>query len=207
MEKFAQFGNVPIDTNLLKSQLPTYAKPTNKIEAMVKDGSLIRLKRALYVVSPKISDCLLSTFLIANHIYGPSYVSMESALRHYGLIPECVHSVRSMTLKRSRQFHNSIALFDYIQCNEDYYPIGIRQEQSEGSVFLIASPEKALCDMIAYTSNLRPRFVKALEIYLEEDLRFDMDQLQSFDTNILKELAKVSKKKDDINNLIKIIER
>lgn len=207
MEKLAQFGNIPIDASLLKSLFTTYAKPTNKIEALVKENSLIRLKRGLYVVSPKISGRLLSTELIANHIYGPSYLSMESALRYYGLIPESVYTMRSMTMKRSRQFQNKIGLFDYIQCNEDYYPIGVRQEQSGEATFLIASPEKALCDMITYTSNLRPRFIKAMEIYLEEDLRLDMEQLQHFDTEILRAIAKVSKKRDDINNLIKIIER
>ncbi|MFR9500453.1 MAG: hypothetical protein SNH18_08435 [Rikenellaceae bacterium] len=207
MEILTQFGTIPIDINILKSLFATYAKPTNKIEAMVKNGTLVRLKRGLFVVSPKISGQLLSTELIANHIYGPSYVSMESALRYYGLIPESVYLTRSMTLKRSKEFKNRLGTFDYIQCNEEYYSIGVRQEQSGEATFLIASPEKALCDMIAYTSNLRPRFIKAMEIYLEEDLRFDMEQLQNFDTEILQTIAEVSKKKDDINNLIKIIGR
>ena len=207
MEALTQFGNIPIDINVLKSLLVTYAKPANKIEALVNDGTLIRLKRGLFVVSPKMSGQRLSTELIANHIYGPSYVSMESALRYYGLIPESVYLTRSMTLKRSKKFKNTIGTFGYIQCSEDYYPIGIRQEYSGEATFLIASPEKALCDMIAFTSNLHPRFIKAMEIYLEENLRFDMEQLQNFDTKILRAIAKVSKKKDDINNLIKIIER
>ncbi len=195
MDALTQFGNIPIDINLLKSLFATYIKPTNKIEAVVKDGTLIRLKRGLFVVSPKISGQLLSAELIANHIYGPSYVSMESALRYYGLIPESVYLIRSMTQKRSKEFKNTIGTFDYIQCREDYYSIGVRQEQRGEVTFLIASPEKALCDMIAYTSKLRPRFIKAMEVYLEEDLRFDMEQLQNFDTNILRTIAEVSKKK------------
>ena len=105
MEALTQLGNIPIDINVLKSLLVTYAKPANKIEAMVNDGTLIRLKRGLFVVSPKISGQRLSTELIANHIYGPSYVSMESALRYYGLIPESVYLTRSMTLKRSKEFN------------------------------------------------------------------------------------------------------
>ena len=52
--------------------------------------------------------------------------------------------------------------------------------------------------MIAFTSNLHPRFIKAMEIYLEENLRFDMEQLQNFDTKILRAITEVSKKKDDI---------
>ncbi|MFR9542569.1 MAG: hypothetical protein SNH27_10995 [Rikenellaceae bacterium] len=207
METLSQFGNIPIDISVLKSLFAAYTKPTNKIEAMVKDGTLVRLKRGLFVVSPKISGQLLSTELIANHIYGPSYVSMESALRYYGLIPESVYLTRSMTIKRSKEFKNTLGTFDYIQCSEDYYSIGVRQEQSGEATFLIASPEKALCDMIVYTSKLRPRFIKAMEVYLEDDLRFDMDELQNFDIEILSACAEVGKKRNEIKNLIKIIER
>lgn len=144
---------------------------------------------------------------------------MESALRYYGLIPETVYTVRSMTKKRSRQFYNSVSRFEYIYCSTDYYSLGIKQitaevyskekqefAQSRYS-FLIASPEKALCDLIAYTPNLRPRFIKSLQLYLEEDLRLDMDAFYKMDVEILKQCLAVSKKKNEINNLIKLLER
>lgn len=53
-------------------------------------GKIIRLKKGLYVVDPKVSRIALSTEIIANHLYAPSYVSMQTALRYYGLIPEAV---------------------------------------------------------------------------------------------------------------------
>ncbi len=126
MNELKNIGIIPIDFSVLRSMFSHLASPRNKIAQLEKSGQLVRLKRGLYVVSPTISGEILSTELIANHIYGPSYVSMESALRFYELIPESVYAVRSMTIKRSRDFENSIARFDYTQCGGDYYSIGIQ---------------------------------------------------------------------------------
>jgi hypothetical protein len=207
MENLKQLGIIPVDYALLSSIFSDYKYPRNKIANLEIDGKLIRLKRSLYVVSPDVSGKLLSTELIANHIYGPSYVSMESALRYYGLIPESVSMVRSMTTKRSRSFENSISKFDYINCNEEYYPIGINQKIGDDYSFLIASPEKALCDLIAYTPKVRPRFIHAMLLYLEEDIRLDMEAFYKLEVNIFRQCAAVSKKKNDLNNLIKILQR
>lgn len=207
MEQLSQIGIIPVDYSVLESMLTEYTSPRHKIANIEKAGQLVRLKKGLYVVSPAISGKLLSTELIANHIYGPSYVSMESALRYWGLIPESVYTVKSMTTKRSRRFDNSIALFDYTYCNEMYFPIGVRQEEKDGYTFMIASPEKALCDLITATPNVRPRFIKSMQLFLEEDLRLDIDAFLAMDTDIFRACAAVGKKRDDIDNLIKLIER
>jgi hypothetical protein len=112
-----------------------------------------------------------------------------------------------MTTKRSRVFRNSISRFDYINCNEEYYPIGINQKFSDDCSFLIASPEKALCDLIAYTPAVRPRFIKALLSYFQEDIRLDMDAFYGMDSMIFRECAEIGKKKNDLNNLIKLLQR
>jgi predicted transcriptional regulator of viral defense system len=207
MKNLKQLGIIPVDYALLRALFSDYNSPRNKIANLETKGIIIRLKRGLYVVSPDESGKLLSTELIANHLYGPSYVSMESALRFYGLIPESIHMVRSMATKRSRVFENSISRFEYINCSEDYFPIGINQKISEDYSFLIASPEKALCDLIAYTSEVRPRFIKSLLAYLEEDIRIDMDAFYRMDNRIFGQCAEVGKKRNDLNNLIKILQR
>lgn len=195
MENLKQLGIIPVDYALLNSIFSDYKYPRNKIANLEIEGKLIRLKRSLYVLSPDVSGKLLSTELIANHIYGPSYTSMESALSYYGLIPESVHMVRSMTTKRSRIFDNSISRFDYINCSKEYYPIGINQKISDDFSFLIASPEKALCDLIAYTPGVRPRFINAMLLYLEEDIRLDMEAFYKMEVDIFRQCAAVSKKK------------
>ena len=157
-------------------------------------------------MSDKISRELISPELIANHIYGPSYVSMESALRFYGLIPEQVFSVRSMTTNRSRRFTNSIGIFEYITVNERYYSIGIKQQIVEDRyTFLIASPEKALCDMITATPRLKLQSVKAMQIYLEEDLRFDITRLEEFNKEVIAECIQTGKKADILRLLLKLV--
>lgn len=206
MEKLEQLGIIPIDYAVLRSLFSDYLSPRNKIANLEQDGKIIRLKRGMYVVSTEVSKRLLSIELIANHIYGPSYVSMESALRYYGLIPEQVYIVRSMTINRSKKFENPIGNFEYITVNEKYYPIGIAQQTVENKyTFLIASPEKALCDMITATPRLRIQSGKALRTYLEDDLRFEMTALENMDTDIIRECMETGKKKEILKLLLKLL--
>jgi len=206
METLEQLGVIPVDYSVLRSLFSDYSFPQNKIANLEREGKIIRLKRGQYIVSDKISRELISPELIANHIYGPSYVSMESALRFYGLIPEQVFSVRSMTTNRSRRFTNSIGIFEYITVNERYYSIGIKQQIVEDRyTFLIASPEKALCDMITATPRLKLQSVKAMQIYLEEDLRFDITRLEEFNKEVIAECIQTGKKADILRLLLKLV--
>lgn len=205
METLLHFGNIPVNHVSLQALFPELYSVRDKISDLEKRGFLIRLKRGMYVVSKSITGLDLSLELIANHLYGPSYVSLESALRFYGIIPESVHSTFSMTLKRSRNFKNSLGYFEYISCQPDYYSIGITQVTRENYAFLIATPEKALCDLIAYTPKVRLRSLKSLQLYLEEDLRLDMDEFYKMNVSIFDECAEVSKKKTDIKNIINLL--
>ena len=206
MEKLEQFGIVPVDYGVLRSVYSNYSFPRNKIAALEQEGKIVRLKRGYYVVSPDVSKQLLSVELIANHIYGPSYVSMESALCYYGLIPEQVYTVRSMTVNRSKKFENSIGYFEYISVPQQYYPIGVSQQMFQDKyTFLIASPEKALCDMIIATPRLLIQSERALRAYLEDDLRFDMSALDSMNVDIIKECIETGKKKSILELLLKIL--
>ncbi len=203
MNKLSEIGNIPIDFAVLESMYPDYRSVHNKISGLEKSGKIIRLKKGLYVVSPEVSGKLLSTELIANHIYGPSYISMESALRYYGLIPETVYSIRSMTTKHSRDFKNRLGTFEYIQCPRTYFTIGIKQKINDLTAFLIATPEKALCDLIVYTPHLNLRYQREILIYLEENLRFDMEAFHKMNIEIFEQCAEAGKKKNTILNLIK----
>ena len=102
MDILKQFGIIPFDTQTLTGALYNYKSPKDKIASFEQSDFLIRLKRGLFVVAPNIQNQPLSKELIANHLYGPSYVSLQTALSFYKLIPERVHTVSSMTIKRSR---------------------------------------------------------------------------------------------------------
>lgn len=202
-----QFGNVPVDFAAVASLFPEIKCKHNKVSALEKKGDLIRLKQGLFALHPNLTGQLLSTELVANYIYGPSYISLQYALRFYGLIPERVYTVTSMTTRHSRVFYNSLGRFEYVHVDEKAFPIGVRAVTMDNATFLIASPEKALCDLIANISHLNLRYRKEILVWLEEDIRFDMDELFHFDTDILKAYAKVGKKKNMINQIVKIIEQ
>lgn len=205
MSPLINIGNVPFDLNVLASVFPETKHIIEKARRLESDGKIIRLKRGLYVASPEETGKVLNRNLIANHIYGPSYVSLQTALRHYGLIPERVHLIQSLTTKHSRSFETPVGSFDYESCRMEYFPIGVRPENENGITYLIATPEKALCDLINYSKGVNLRFMKDVALYLEEDIRFDMDALSGLDISILENCAAYSRKSQNINTLIKYI--
>jgi predicted transcriptional regulator of viral defense system len=206
MKSIKQFGIIPIDFSALASVFDDHKFPKDKISNLEKKGDLIRLKKGSYVVSTKIHNQPISNELIANHLYGPSYVSFESALSFYNLIPERVHTIRSMTIKRSRKFSNSLGNFEYISASKKYYEIGIGQNIINNEyAYLIASPEKALCDIIVATHRLRIQSVKAMQIYLEEDMRMDFSVIEQFNIEIIKQCIATGKKKTELIQLYELL--
>ena len=200
-----QIGNTPFPCSVLSSIYPDTKQISDKARRLEQEGRIIRLKRGLYVRSAEDGATLIPS-LIANHIYGPSYVSMQTALRYYGLIPERVYETQSMTTKHSRTFDTPLGRFSYLSCSADYFPIGIRQEQEAGATYLIATPEKALCDLLLKAAGVNASNVKSLRTFLEADLRFEMDALKDFDTGILTLCHKHALVKNDmIQQLIDLI--
>lgn len=192
---------IPMTANVLSTYLSGLSSPMQKILEMEKKGDLIRLKRGLYIVAKGHQN----RFLVANHLYGPSYVSCESALRYYGLIPEHVESVTSVTTLRSKTFDNALAHYTYQHLPEEYYQCDI-SIRTEGDVsFQIASPEKALADLIVLTPGVRLRYKKEMIEYLEQDIRLDMDAFYDMDVTVFERIATVSKKKQALMNIVKIL--
>ena len=206
MKKMSVFKNIPVGTRAIATLFSGLVSENRKVANLEKEGAIIRLKKGLYVVNPEESGILLSMELIANHLYSPSYVSMLSALRYHGLIPERVEIVQSMTTHLTKEFTNALGRFEYHHCDKDYYHIGVEIVQSGDVNFMIAKPEKALCDYISYMPNLNLRFFKETYTFLEEDLRFDMDRLVDMDLTVFNECAEKGKKKHIFKNIIKIIE-
>jgi len=208
MIKLNQFGVIPIDYKTLVTSLGKYKSPKDKVARMENDGEIIRLKKGLFVVTQKVHQQTLSRELIANHLCGPSYVSCETALSFYGLIPERVYLTKSMTTKRSKNYSTLLGNFEYISVNQDYFAIGIRQEIVENKfAFMIATPEKALCDLIISTKGLKIQSMKSMQIYLEEDLRMDISAVQNFNKEIIGQCnSKSNKKKTELTQLLKVIE-
>lgn len=206
-KQFTEIGTIPITTSIIESLYPELKSADKKVVWLEKNGYIIRLKRGLYVVNPKHSGKTLSSELIANHLYAPSYISMSTALRYYGLIPESVYVHQSMTVKHSRAFQTPVGNYDYKYIEREAFSVGVRSEHKGDYAFLIASPEKALCDLIANSPKVNLRYLKDVENYLEYDIRMDMDEFYKFDQSILEEYIKVGKKADSISTILKFLRR
>jgi predicted transcriptional regulator of viral defense system len=207
MERLRDIGVIPINEDVLYSLYSDLKHPDDKVIELEQKGLVIRVKRGLYVVSPKVHKLEISTELVANHLYRPSYVSLETALSYYGLIPERVYSVLSVCTKQRKQYSTPLGNFEYIKVPENYFSIGINQEIINNSyAFLIASPEKALCDKITNLRNIRILSVKAMHEYLENDLRFEMSALSSFNADIIENCIKFGKKKTELTQLLKLLQ-
>jgi hypothetical protein len=188
------------------SLLKDYKRPNDKVYDLVNEGVLLPVRKGLYVAGPAITTRVPEPFLLANHIMGPSYVSLDMALSYYGLIPERVFEITSMTTKATREFRTPVGLFSYTRLPLPYYAFGIRRiKLSEEAYAMVASPEKALTDKIITTSGIILRSQKQARSYLLEDLRMDEDNLKQLDTKMMLDWLADAPKKETLSILIKMI--
>ena len=175
-------GREEIDYQFLLSTLSEYAHPRDKISEWLKSSDLIRVKKGLYVFGKQIAQSPFSLEILANLIFGPSAISLRYALSFYGLIPERVTTVTSITNKRNKIFSTPVGEFTYQYLNPLKYPIEIElAENVNKNYFLIASPEKALCDHIHLTDKyIQLSSLDDIEHYLFHDLRIDESVLRRF---------------------------
>jgi len=113
-------------------------------EKLVAEKFLLRLKKGVYLSAFNPPD----SFEIANALYTPSYISLESALNYYGLLPQFPYSVTSVSPKKSKKLFIDEKEFEYVQISDKLYWDFRRDGQT-----VIASPEKALLDMIYIVSK------------------------------------------------------
>lgn len=196
-----KYGSVPITTAVLATELEDYSAVLAKASALVKKGELIRIKRGLYCLSPEVSGQDLNLPMIANTLYAPSYLSFESALAFYGLIPECVTETMSACAKRGKRYQTPIGAFSYQTVPPDWFAIGVQSIPSGDGNILIASPEKALGDLLLTRTHLRITSPKSLRSFLEEDLRFDFDAFQNYNSENFTVMARCGYKAQLFNAL------
>jgi hypothetical protein len=196
----------PFTHQWLGSLLKEYKFPNDKVHDLVQHGWLLPIKRGLYIAGPALQSGKPDPFLLANQILGPSYVSVDTALAHYGLIPERVYEIASMTVKVSREFDTPMGRFTYSRLPLPYYAYGIRQVKlAEDQFALVATPEKALCDRLITTAGLVFRSRKAAKAWLLEDLRMEEAQLRELSTQEMSTWLNEAQKKDSLRHIIDVI--
>lgn len=203
-----ELSSQPLTHQLLAGLLKDYRRPNDKILSLKADGLIEPVKKGLYIAGRSLGSERPESALLANHILGPSYLSMESALAHYGLIPEKVFSVTSMTTKASRKFQTNIGLYTYTNLPLPYYAFGLATVSlSKDQQAIIAIPEKALCDKIATTAGITLRSQSSARDYVFGNLRMEEEDLAKFDLNAMLSWLENAPKRESLEMLIKMIEK
>lgn len=177
------------DYQTLLTALGDYKRPRDRITRLLRQGVIIRVKKGLYVFGEAERRVPIHREILANLIYGPSYVSLEYALQHHGLIPERVEAVTSVTVSRSREFTTPLGRFTYRAVPLAAFRSGVERVEVElGRAYLLAVPEKALADKLqADKAALRNQ--REIRTYLEEDLRIDPAAIRSLRADLLRDYA------------------
>ncbi len=179
-----------LDYGFVMHCLQEYQNPRVKLHHLLKIEALIRVKKGIYIFGKRFAREPYSSEVLANMIYGPSYVSLEWACQHYRLIPERVTTVTSITTQRSRRYQTPLGLFTYDHLPLSVYPAGVTMMTvSHGRHALIATKEKALIDLLVVR---RGRFssMKHFRETVFEDLRIEEEDIKSLDRELLQEICR-----------------
>lgn len=191
---------------MLESLYPHLKGGNQKVRLLERDGEIIRLKRGLYVCNPEITGKALSTELIANHLYAPSYVSLSSALRYYGWYLK-QYIPRNNDPETFQRFWYSDRKFELFICQEKPFLLVCQVSKQDGYAFVIATPEKALCDLIANSPNVNLRYLKDAEVYLAEDIRMEIEDFKQMNTSIFEKYIEIGKKAESIKTLLRLMKK
>lgn len=178
------------DYQALLSALRDYAQPRDAITRALASGDIVRVKKGIYVFGPRRRRRPPSREILANLIYGPSYVSLDSALFYHGLIPEQPKAVTSATPSRPKRFFTPMGLFTYRRVPSPAYSAGVdRVQLDDGTAFLLATPEKALADKLHDDRGTGVRSRADMLSYLIDHLRLDEPALTRMHVDRLEDIG------------------
>lgn len=144
----------------------------------IKKGHLIMLRRGLYVLTELKDSVDMKAF--STKIYAPSYVSLETALSYYGIIPEAVFTTTSVTTRKTKEFKTPLGNFSYQKIKKEAFG-GFEAKKQEGISFNLALPEKALVDFLYLNRNVLNGELAQFQSYrFDEDFKFNIDKLAGF---------------------------
>lgn len=153
-----------------------------------KKGAFVRFKKGLYGLKRNLPD----EFVLANNLYSPSYISLDTALSFYNLIPETVYAITSVTTKPTRELEVLGRLFEYRKIKKQAFAGYLPQKVDDQIVFM-ATPEKAIADFLYFvflgkrSFNDRLKLGKVNFTYLEKEAKlFGQERFFSFVKEILK---------------------
>ncbi len=126
----------------------SYSTTAQQLSRWVKKGYLIRLRKSLYML-PEFHKGEEMLFFVANKLYPPSYISLETALSYYNIIPETAANMTSVTTRTTRNFTSFGIIYKYRTISPEVFT-GYIIEQKYEIYYLLAEPEKALIDYLYF---------------------------------------------------------
>lgn len=131
-----------------------YKQTKNLVTKLVKNGWLVRIKRGLYAISDLGSRGFLSLspYVVANLLVPDSYVSFESALQQYGMFDQLTNKTMSVSLKMYKAVKLGGTEYSFVKTKPEYY-LGWQEIQVGSQTARVATPEKALVDMVNFHKN------------------------------------------------------
>jgi hypothetical protein len=149
-----------------------------QLSRWTQTGKIIQLRRGVYTLAAPYRQSSPHPFLIANTLLPGSYVSLQTALAHYGLIPEYVSQTLSVTTLRPSKWRNPLGDFRFQHITPNLFFGYQKVDLTVGQDAFVALPEKALLDLIHLTPNGDdPLFLDGLRLQNLETL--DRSRLNS----------------------------
>ena len=154
--KYIDFNNafknrLLIDVREVRQIFPDFE--SRRFYEWQKKGYIKKLSRLSYIFSDRNINEAENNF-IANKLFEPSYISLESALRYYNLIPEVVFLTTSVTTRKTKLLKTPIGDFQYRKVKEKLF-FGYRIINAGQIAYKIADPEKALLDFLYLRSDIK----------------------------------------------------
>lgn len=167
-----------------------YKQAKNLVTKLVENGWLIRIKRGLYSISDLSTRGFLSLspYVVANLLVPDSYVSFETALQHYGMFDQLTDKTVSVSFKMYKAVKLSGTEYSFVKTKPEYY-LGWQDIQVGSQTARVATPEKALIDMINFHKSqysIDLVIEKLLEHKIELDLSRLTDYLSGFPVTTIK---------------------
>ncbi len=154
----------------LKEKYKNYTDVNGKIKRDIDKGIFFPLVRGVYETNSDTDG-----YLLASYIYGPSYLSFEYALSFHNIIPErvVVYTNATFNKRKSKSYQNHFGLFTYRDIPKEAFPFMVKVYEEDSYAYFIASPEKALCDLLYIKKPVLS--IKELIKVLFIDLRINKD--------------------------------
>ncbi|MBN2455252.1 MAG: hypothetical protein JXB29_01740 [Sedimentisphaerales bacterium] len=153
-ELLHKVGNEPVfRTGFLAASDESLAELRRQLSRWIKSGRLIQLKKGLYTLATPYRKVTAHPFVLANAMKKASYVSTQSTLAYYGMIPEYVPAVTSVTTQRPEQVETPLGRFVFRHIKNDWFHSYKQIELGSDQKAFVATPEKALLDLVYLTAG------------------------------------------------------